>query len=479
MTFDFEKARRIYDPAGTAAAARKQRERVVRLMKSVPSAFQPNLGMFVLPPAHPGDFAAYHNLSDVIKRKTLNPMADYHRYDRFLRFVRDVPDKAVWPPGGERSVEGNTKPDGADSRERSEADFEALVMRFTGKRILPLEIEGIDVDEYNVPVDGGPRLMDRMPSDPPELDLATKHRRPALALGDSEGTLSAKAYPNALSAFWRILRNEGIAGIQKGLAPAYVYQLLLNGTRLGMYEPLKHTLQASMDSVAAWVRGVDRIDGHAAPFVAMIASGATTGIIGSFIASPLFLVKTRMQSYVQGSGAVVGHQHSYVTKGTLYSLRAIYNSGGLRGLWRGADASMMRTGIGSAVQLSSYDTCKQMLLRSGWFDPARGGANGAIELHFMASLATSFLVCAAMNPFDVASTRMYNQHSAPDGRGGVLYKNGLDCLVKTVRAEGPSALYKGFFAHYLRLGPHTVLTFVFFEQLRRLSQRLDEYLAKK
>jgi len=79
-------------------------------------------------------------------------------------------------------------------------------------------------------------------------------------------------------------------------------------------------------------------------------------------------------------------------------------------------------------------------------------------------MITGFIVCVAMNPFDAVLTRMYNQKSV-NGRG-VLYKNLVECMVKTTRVEGASGLFKGFLAHYLRLGPHTILTFVFLEQAR-------------
>jgi solute carrier family 25 protein 34/35 len=85
-----------------------------------------------------------------------------------------------------------------------------------------------------------------------------------------------------------------------------------------------------------------------------------------------------------------------------------------------------------------------------------------------------------MNPFDVLATRMYNQNGAPAGlrslgcahpctkavsgaslalscvfaTAGALYKSPFDCFRRTVVAEGPSALLKGWTAHYLRLGPH-------------------------
>ena len=39
-----------------------------------------------------------------------------------------------------------------------------------------------------------------------------------------------------------------------------------------------------------------------------------------------------------------------------------------------------------------------------------------------------------------------------------------DVILKIVRREGIPALWKGFTPCYLRIGPHTVLTFIFLEQ---------------
>ncbi len=33
--------------------------------------------------------------------------------------------------------------------------------------------------------------------------------------------------------------------------------------------------------------------------------------------------------------------------------------------------------------------------------------------------------------------------------------------------QGPLAFYKGYIPAFVRLGPHTILTFIFFEQLRQ------------
>jgi solute carrier family 25 protein 34/35 len=166
--------------------------------------------------------------------------------------------------------------------------------------------------------------------------------------------------------------------------------------------------QSGADTVAGVSKGLPQgerkgASGNTGKVMSMVLGGASGGVLGACFASPLYLIKTRMQSYSPSKNAV-GHQHSYVTQGTFRSLLYIYQHEGLRGLWRGVDAAMLRTGVGSAVQLSSYDGCKQLLLKSGWFDVSH--KDGGIDLHFAASAFTSLLVCLAMNPFDVASTRM-------------------------------------------------------------------------
>ena len=49
------------------------------------------------------------------------------------------------------------------------------------------------------------------------------------------------------------------------------------------------------------------------------------------------------------------------------------------------------------------------------------------------------------------------------------YKSLLDVWIKTVKAEGITSLYKGFFPLWMRIAPHTVVTFAVFEQLRILT----------
>jgi len=308
----------------------------------------------------------------------------------------------------------------------------------------------------------------------------------AAASSAAAGPPPPKVYKNVLHAFYVVARTEGLRGLQGGLGPSLLYQLTMNGTRLGAYEPLKRLVtrlaEGDLDGTKGSDRGPklgDHARAHRPPvFWHNVLAAWGSGMCAAFIGSPFFLVKVRLQiqskaaiaSTVQAAPgaaaaaaaapAAVGAQHAYTS--AFSGLRSIYAADGLSGLWRGATASMLRVSVGSVVQLSSYDHCKFLIMqRTGWAD--------SVKVHVSASLLSGLLVTLAMNPPDVISTRMYNQ-PVRDGKG-LLYTGLVDCFRKTVKTEGIQGLYKGVTAHYLRLGPHTLLTFLFWEQIKAAAER--------
>ncbi|KXS20633.1 mitochondrial carrier [Gonapodya prolifera JEL478] len=285
---------------------------------------------------------------------------------------------------------------------------------------------------------------------------------------------STRAYTSTADAFTKILRQEGPLALQKGLGPALLYQIAMNGTRLGFYEPVKRLVQPYIPS-------------H---YWASVTAGFSCGALGAFIASPLFLVKARMQAYnstasalgpAAAATAAVGSQHDYVRHGVFYALRYVYRTEGVAGLWRGVDAGMARTAAGSAVQLSTYESLKSSLRN------LPGGADHPYIVELLSAFSTGFIVAAAMNPLDVVYSRMLNMKVVAGGGGGrgaggaggsggggggssyTPYTSSLDCLVKTVRNEGPKALWKGYGAHVLRLAPQSFLTLILLEWIRRVA----------
>ncbi|CCD27337.1 Oac1p NDAI_0K01460 [Naumovozyma dairenensis CBS 421] len=259
--------------------------------------------------------------------------------------------------------------------------------------------------------------------------------------------LTQRIYKNPIQGMGVIFKNEGIRGLQKGLVAAYIYQIGLNGSRLGFYEPIRSTLNSFF---------FPDVESHKVQNVGVnVVSGAASGIIGAVIGSPLFLVKTRMQSY--SDVIKIGEQTHYT--GVWNGLSTIFKNEGLKGLFRGIDAAILRTGAGSSVQLPIYNTAKNFLVKN---DIMKDGP----ALHLTASTISGLGVGVVMNPWDVILTRIYNQK-------GDLYKGPLDCLIKTVRIEGITALYKGFEAQLFRIAPHTIMCLTFMEQTMKLVYSVE------
>lgn len=245
-----------------------------------------------------------------------------------------------------------------------------------------------------------------------------------------------RQYTGTLQGLSVILRNEGIAGVQKGLAAAVAYQAVMNGLRLGLYDPCKRLVGAVLPE----------------GLVTSLAAGTITGFVGSWAASPLFLVKTRMQA--RSPVAQVGTQHDYPN--FVSGLSQLYSAGGVQSLWHGALVAGIRTGIASGVQLASYDTLKIAVGGRTGLD------SGDFRLHVASSFLSSGIVAVSMNPFDVIMTRVYNNANRE------YSANFAASFAKVVKAEGVEGLFKGTTALWARVGPHTVLTFVFLERVRRL-----------
>ncbi|KZZ93061.1 Mitochondrial carrier domain protein [Ascosphaera apis ARSEF 7405] len=257
---------------------------------------------------------------------------------------------------------------------------------------------------------------------------------------------TTKQYRGVFHGIGVIIRHEGVKGLFRGLNTAYIYQILLNGSRLGFYEPIRSSLASLLYSDAT----------RQAPII-NVAAGASSGVIGAAMGSPFFLVKTRLQSFSPFNP--VGTQFPYT--GAIDGFgQIIKTEGGAGGLYRGVGAAMVRTGFGSSVQLPTYFLAKRTLMK---FDGVKDGPG----LHLACSSAAGFVVCCVMHPPDTIMARLYNQR-------GNLYKGVFDCLFKIVKTEGVLALYKGYVAHLARILPHTVLTLTLMEQANKMMRGVED-----
>ena len=106
----------------------------------------------------------------------------------------------------------------------------------------------------------------------------------------------------------------------------------------------------------------------------------------AILGNPLFLVKARMQAYSPFNP--VGAQHHYPS--VFHGFKSIVSKEGPKGLARGMDAAILRTAMGSSVQLPAYNLAKTSL--QGW------GVGDHIGLYLLASTFSGGCVCAVMQP---------------------------------------------------------------------------------
>ncbi|NXQ98024.1 S2534 protein, partial [Sagittarius serpentarius] len=186
--------------------------------------------------------------------------------------------------------------------------------------------------------------------------------------------------------------------------------------------------------------------------------GGLGGISSPGVVRPPTQVKTHLQAQTLAAVAV-GHQHNHESISGAFE--SIYKQHGVVGLWRGVTGAVPRVAVGSAAQLATFTSAKDWVCERQWF------GEGSWAAVLAGGMVSGVAVAVTMTPFDVVSTRLYNQPVDADGTGK-LYRGFLDCILQISSKEGLLGLYKGIGAVSLRLGPHTVLSLFFWDELRKM-----------
>lgn len=257
--------------------------------------------------------------------------------------------------------------------------------------------------------------------------------------------LSAKGeFRHAGHCIQTIIAKEGFTKLYTGLSAGLLRQATYTTTRLGVFTAL-------MDSRRAQRNGADP------EFVYKAAFGMIAGGIGSVVGTPAEVCLIRMTS----DGRLPAEQRrGYTSVGN--ALVRIIREEGLLTLWRGCAPTVGRAVVLNCAQLASYAQFKTIIKNQWSFQEG-------IALHFCASMCSGFISTVASMPVDIVKTRVQNMKFI-DGKPE--FKGAGDCFMRLVRNEGVLALWKGFLPYYFRLGPHTVLTFIFLEQMNAAWQRM-------
>ncbi|XP_074072962.1 putative mitochondrial transporter UCP3 [Macrotis lagotis] len=247
-------------------------------------------------------------------------------------------------------------------------------------------------------------------------------------------------YRGVLGTIMTMMKTEGPSSLYNGLVAGLQRQMSFASIRIGLYDSVKqfYTPKGSENS----------------SIMIRILAGCTTGAMAVSCAQPTDVVKVRFQASVR-----LGPGSSRKYSGTMDAYRTIAREEGIGGLWKGTLPNITRNAIVNCAEMVTYDMIKEALIDHNLM-------TDNFPCHFVSAFVAGFCATVVASPVDVVKTRYIN---APPGR----YSSTMNCMLKTLTQEGPTAFYKGFTPSFLRLGSWNVMMFVTYEQLKRAMMKLQ------
>jgi len=242
--------------------------------------------------------------------------------------------------------------------------------------------------------------------------------------------------PSFVSVIRLSIAQSGFRNLYAGLSASILRQMSYTLVRFGSYEEMKARI--SQDGRPSAIR--------------LLVAASIAGGLGGMVGNPADILLVRMTSDFTRPP-----EKRFNYRNALSGLINLVKEEGVRGLARGLGTNATRAILMNASQLASYDFFKSTLLR--YPVPVMNyQLRDNLLLHVIASLAAGTFATTVCSPADVLRSRVMASSSNVTP---------IKVLTRSLREEGPKFLFKGWTPAFIRLGPNTILLFVFFEQLKR------------
>lgn len=250
------------------------------------------------------------------------------------------------------------------------------------------------------------------------------------------GENQTKGSTNPLTVGRKILAEEGVASLYRGIDSALMRQATYTTARLGIYRTLFNKREI--------------VHGGPIPFLEKVAISMTAGFLGSIIGNPSDLALVRFQS---DQTLPVEERRNY--KNVFNAFGRIVKEEGLFSLWKGSGPTIARAMSLNAGQLASFEELKELV-------SSLRGKNDIVTR--IIAVSGSGIICSCVSlPFDNIKTKMQKQKAGPDG---VLpYKSMIDCFGQTIAREGVTGLWIGLPTFIIRIAPHSIISLLIMDYL--------------
>lgn len=157
-------------------------------------------------------------------------------------------------------------------------------------------------------------------------------------------TIQRDVYNGIVDAFVKILREEGVSELYRGLAPSLIGVIPYAATNYCAYDTLRKTYRKVFKQ--------EKIGN-----IETLLIGSLAGAISSTATFPLEVARKHMQV-----GAVSGRQ---VYKNVFHALATILEQEGVQGLYRGLGPSCLKLVPAAGISFMCYEACKKILVEDG------------------------------------------------------------------------------------------------------------------
>lgn len=235
-------------------------------------------------------------------------------------------------------------------------------------------------------------------------------------------------YTGMLDCIRKTVHSEGVKGLYKGMSAPLVGVVPIFAVSFMGFSVGKRLQQKSPD---------DQLNA-----AQLFAAGGLSGVFTTSVMAPGERIKCLLQVQ-QGSG-------KKLYNGPLDVVKSLYKTGGIKSIFRGTGATLLRDVPASGVYFLTYDWIKMVLSGGNTADLSLGATILGGGLAGVANWIVAL-------PPDVMKSRL---QSAPEGK----YPNGVRSVFKEIRAnEGFATLYRGFTPVMIRAFVANAACFVGYE----------------
>ena len=264
------------------------------------------------------------------------------------------------------------------------------------------------------------------------------------------GRVGQTLYKNSIDCFQKVIRNEGFKGLYSGVLPQLV--------GVAPEKAIKLTVNDLVRGKFTDVRT------GAIPVSAEVLAGGSAGMCQVIFTNPLEIVKIRLQVQGEAAKAAARDGEEFTKRSALWIVRNL----GLKGLYRGAPACLLRDIPFSAIYFPTYSHLKRDLFKES--PTKKLGIIQLLTAGAIAGMPAAYL----STPADVIKTRL----QVVARKGEQTYNNIPDAARKIFREEGFKAFFKGGPARVVRSSPQFGVTLAGYEVLQSLLPMPGEERAQ-